>query len=264
VDETLHDDSRSTDATLTNPAWYKRFNAAIGNLDKKFQAQLAKKMQLMYCVGVGELIWAMMTTRPNLAFASVKLSQANSCPDKVHYHAVKHALKYLYSTKDNGIYFWRTSPHPFDKGPNSTVNSNKQDLLLTNQPEHPASIAHAYPNSDWASCVKTRWSFDGTITRLTGRTIAYKTKFQPKVAGSATEAKFMATYDMGKMILFIRRVLWDLDVPQEAATVLYEDNDATTAMGNVQKPTPCTKHMDIKTFSLCKWVDIDLMHMEKN
>ena len=42
----------------------------------------------------------------------------------------------------------------------------------------------------------------------------------------------MAAYDTGKMILFVRSVLWDLDIPQEAATVLYEDNDACTAMGN--------------------------------
>jgi hypothetical protein len=33
-------------------------------------------------------------------------------------------------------------------------------------------------------------------------------------------------------------------------------------MGNAQKPTPRTRHMDIKTFSLCKWVDWDLMNME--
>ncbi len=31
----------------------------------------------------------------------------------------------------------------------------------------------------------------------------------------------MAAYDMGKMILFIRSILWDLDVPHKAATVLY-------------------------------------------
>ncbi len=60
----------------------------------------------------------------------------------------------------------------------------------------------------------------------------------------------MAAYDTGKMILFIRSMLWDLGVPQEAATVLYEDNDACTAMGNAQKPTSRTRHMDIKTFSL--------------
>ncbi len=52
------------------------------------------------------------------------------------------------------------------------------------------------------------------------------------------------------MILFVRSVLWDLGVPQEAATILYEDNDACTAMANAQKPTPRTRHMDIKYFSL--------------
>ena len=73
----------------------------------------------------------------------------------------------------------------------------------------------------------------------------------------------MAAYDTGKMILFIRSVLWDLNIPQEAATVLYEDNDACTAMGNAQKPTTRTRHIDIKTFSLCEWVERDLMHLER-
>ena len=49
------------------------------------------------------------------------------------------------------------------------------------------------------------------------------------------------------MILFIRSVLWDLDIPQEAATLLYEDNDGCTAMGNAQKPTPRTRHMTSNT-----------------
>jgi hypothetical protein len=39
----------------------------------------------------------------------------------------------------------------------------------------------------------------------------------------------MAAYDTGKMILFVRSLLWDLDIPQEAATLLYEDNDGCTA-----------------------------------
>ena len=97
---------------------------------------------------------------------------------------------------------------------------------------------HAYADSDWATCVKTRRSFGGIDLRLAGGTIAYKCKFQPTVAGSSTEAEFMATYDTGMMILFMRSVLWDLGIPQEATTVLYKDNDACTAMGNAQKPTP--------------------------
>ena len=46
----------------------------------------------------------MTTTRPDVAFTNVKLSQANAAPDEHHYHGVKHALKYLYSTGEDGIY----------------------------------------------------------------------------------------------------------------------------------------------------------------
>jgi len=177
---------------------------------------------------------------------------------------LKHALKYLYSTREDGIYFWRTAPRTeFKEGPVPVISSNKQDLLLENRPSHDATTVHAYADLDWATCVKTRRSFGGAVIRLAGGTIAYKTKFQPTVAGSSTEAEFMAAYDTGKMILFVRSVLWDLGIPQEAATVLYEDNDACTAMGNAQKPTPRTRHMDIKYFSICEWVDRDLMHLER-
>jgi hypothetical protein len=57
--------------------WLKKFNAATGNPDPKQQTKLAKEMQIGYRSGVGELIWAMTTCRPDLAFASVKLSQSN-------------------------------------------------------------------------------------------------------------------------------------------------------------------------------------------
>jgi hypothetical protein len=105
--------------------------------------------------------------------------------------------------------------------------------------------------------------FGGAVISLAGGMIAYKLKFQPTVAGSSTEAKFMAAYDMGKMILFICSVLWDFGILQEAATILYEDNDACTAMGNAQNPTPRTCQMDIKYFIICEWAERDLMHLEQ-
>jgi hypothetical protein len=115
----------------SDPTWLKKFDMAIGNPDPTVQKKLAQTMQLTYCSGVGELIWAMTMTCPNLTYASVKLSQANCCPHDHHYHGVKHALKYLYATRNDGIYFWHTAPHPeLNKGLLPCVNSNKQDLLL--------------------------------------------------------------------------------------------------------------------------------------
>ncbi len=138
------------------------------------QAHLAKTMQISYQSGIGELIWAMTTTRPDLVFTSVKLSQANSAPHEHHYHGVKHALKYLYSTRDDGIYFRRTASCPkFDKGPLPRINSNQQDLILTDCPKFDTTIAHPYADSDWATCVKTRHSFGGTCICLAGGTLQH-------------------------------------------------------------------------------------------
>ena len=94
----------------TDPTWMKKFNVPMGDPDPKVQAKLAKPMELSYRSGVGEMIWAMTTCRPDVAFASIKLSQANSCPHEHHFHGLKHALKYLFSTCEDGIYFWCTAP----------------------------------------------------------------------------------------------------------------------------------------------------------
>jgi len=106
-------------------------------------------------------------------------------------------------------------------------------------------------------------SFTGCCLRLAGGTIAYKTKLQPTVAQSSTEAEFMGGADAGKMLLYVRSIMWDLGIPQLAASPLYEDNDAATAMANSSKPTTRTRHMDIKYHVLCEWVERDLVVMER-
>jgi hypothetical protein len=114
----------------------------------------------------------------------------------------------MYTTRDDGLYFWQTKPRvELFKGPLPMVHSNKLDLLMDTRPEHDATTLHVYADSDWATCVKTRCSFGGVRMRLASGTIADKTKFQPTVSGSSTEAEFMAAYDAGKMILFVLSIL---------------------------------------------------------
>lgn len=173
-------------------------------------------------------------------------------------------MRYLYITQEDGIYFWRTHIRSeLPEGPLPRVNSNRQALLLDDRPDHAATTAVAYGDSDWATCVKTRSSFSGICIQLAGDTIAYKTKFQPTVALSSTEAEFMAACDVGRMCLFAWSILWELDIPQEVATVAYDDNDGCTSMANAQKPTPRTRHIDIKFFALCDWVEHDLIILER-
>ena len=90
----------------SDATWLKKFNAAIGDPDTKAQAKLAKTMKLNCRSSVCELIWAMTTCRPDLAYSSIKLSQSNSCPHELHFHRLKHALKLMYNSREDGLYFW--------------------------------------------------------------------------------------------------------------------------------------------------------------
>ncbi len=247
-----------------HPEWLKKFNATTGDPDKKIQAVLAKRMQLTYCSGIGKLIWAMTTCHSNLVYTSVKISQSNTCPDEIHYNSLKHALKFLYNSRDDGLHFYRTTPHlKFPEGPPPSINSNKTNIMLNRRPQFDPLIAHAYADLDWTTCPKTQRSFAGVCVRLDGGTIAYKCHFQPTMAGFSTEAEFMAACNTGKLILYICSILWDLNIPQKAVTLLYKNNDGCTAMGNAQKPTSCTRHIDIKFFSLCDWVEGNIMLLDQ-
>ncbi len=121
----------------------------------------------------------MMTCRPDIAFTSVKLLQSNSAPVEHHYHGLKHTIRYIYITWNDGIYFWWTWSRPeLPEGKLLTVNSNQKELLLDDCPDHNATTAVAYGDFDWATCIKTRCSFTGICIQLAGGMVAYKTKFQ--------------------------------------------------------------------------------------
>ena len=68
---------------------------------------------------------------------------------------------------------------------------------------------------------------------------------------------------MGRIYLYCRNVMWDLGVPQCAALVTYEDNDPCMMMAQAQKPTPHTRHIDIKYHVIYQWVEDDFLKLER-
>ena len=241
-----------------------RLLLAKGDPDEKAQRRLAKEMDMNYRSVVGELTYAMITCRPDIAYAVVKLAQANTCPSKDHYLAAQHCMRYLHETRSDGIYYWRsTSRADLAEVPVPDRKSTPQSRLDDGRPEHSGTDLHCFVDSDWATDPLTRRSFTGICLRFAGGTIGYKTRFQPTVALSSTEAEFMAACDAGKMLLYVRSILYDLGIPQDSASVIYEDNDGATAMANAKKPTTRTRHMDIRYFALCDWVERDLVILER-
>ena len=120
-----------------------------------------------------------------------------------------------------------------------------------------------FMDAEWATCPVTRRSMGGNTIMLAGGAVGWKVNLLPTVAMSSTEAEFMETSVAGRMMLFCQSVMWDLGVPQCAATVGYEDNDACTSMAMAKKPTPRTRHIDIKYHVICQWTEQDLIKLER-
>ena len=248
----------------TNEKFHAELYKAIGNPDLKVQAALAKRMGFGYRKAIGELIWPMTTCRPDLAQAVVKCSQASAAPTETHYNAIKSIFRYLAATISDGIYFWRTAGRmdlPDDELP--TIHSTPHDLRIKGRPEETALNLSGYMDASWGDCLITRRSTGGVCFRLAGGPVAWKAQLLPTVAQSSTEAEYMEATVAGRMSLYIRSILWDLNIPQEAATILYEDNDGATAMVNAGKPTSRSRHIDIKYYAIQEWVERDLIILQR-
>ena len=61
------------------------------------------------------------------------------------------------------------------------------------------------------------------------------------------------------MILYIRSILDELGLHIADATPLYIDNAGARQMGNANKPTRRTRHLDIRYFALTEWTEKDLI-----
>ena len=65
------------------------------------------------------------------------------------------------------------------------------------------------------------------------------------------------------MALYLRTLLEDLGVVQAEVVLLYEDNAGAFLMADAGKPTPRTRHIEIRHFALLDWVERDLVQLEQ-
>jgi dUTP pyrophosphatase len=229
---------------------------------EKEKLDIQHRMGFNYRQAIGELIYAMVTCRPDISYPLIKLSQYSSNPAEAHYMAVKDIFYYLKATPSDGIYYWRPSRNtelPVLPLPAVTPSTYTPDP--STRADTPLDLIGSV-DADWAGDQTHRKSITGIVLRLAGGSILYKSKFQDTVAMSSTEAEFSAACDAAKSILYVRSILEELEVSQHHATTLFIDNNGALMMGNAQQPTRRTRHMDIKKFVLIDWIEQDLLTMK--
>ena len=240
----------------------KLLDTSVGPSNDADKQQLEKDMGFKYRAATGELLFAIVTCRPDISNAVIKLTQFNTNPAKCHYQAAIRVYQYLNATKNRGLTFWRTQPN--NHLPSKTHEGTQpEEYNFQTTTEHNEAKPYVLVDSDWAGNVKTRRSVSGIVIMMAGAAVVYKTILQRVVALSSTEAEFYALSEAGKLALYVRSILNDLDMPQHAATSVYEDNKGCLHMTQNQKPTKNTRHVDLRHFAVVDWVAQDLITVKK-
>ena len=74
----------------SDPAVYQRqLETAIRPTNETDQLVIQRQMGFSYRTATGELIYALVAGRPDISFATTKVTQYGSSPALVHYQAVK-------------------------------------------------------------------------------------------------------------------------------------------------------------------------------
>jgi hypothetical protein len=181
-----------------------------------------------YRGAIGELIWAMLTCRPEISFPVVKLSQFATAPAQLHYDAVMRVFRFLAGTSSYGLTYWRTSPVaelPIVAPPARLTNPGDFDQDHNATPvSNQGSVLFDYADTDWAMDIRHRRSISGIIFMLAGDAVSWKCRVQPTVSLSSCETEFLSACDACKTALCLRSILDELGVPQHLTIISFADN----------------------------------------
>lgn len=153
----------------------------------------------------GLLMFSMVETRPDIAFATSVASRFAKNPSHTHIESVKTILKYLKGTKERGIV------------------CGQGTLAI-----------EGYSDSDWARDKDSRKSTSGYIFMLNGGPVSWCSKRQATVALSSTEAEYIALTLAAKEATWLRLLLTELGLlkaeDQHAKINVIKENSSAQAL----------------------------------
>ena len=137
--------------------------------------------RIPYASAIGYIMYVMLCTRPDVAYALGCVSRYQSNPGEKHWTAVKCILKYLRNTKDLFLIY------------------GNGDLLMK-----------GYTDSSFQSDIDDSKSVSGYVFTLNGGAVSWKSSKQETVADSTMEAEYIALNEAAKEAVWMRKFLSEL------------------------------------------------------
>jgi hypothetical protein len=167
---------------------------------------------------VGSLMYIMLGTRGDIAYAVSMASRYLANPGPQHMKLARRILRYLKSTKSLRL----------------TYRGHLQMLK-------------GFTDADWGGCHDTRRSTAGYLFNIGSGAISWQSKRQSVVALSTCEAEFLGQTQATKEAAWLRRPLNELNMSQgKAATIICGDNQGAIALSSNPQYHSRTKHMEIQ------------------
>ncbi|CAI7857702.1 unnamed protein product [Closterium sp. NIES-53] len=180
---------------------------------------------------VGSLMYAVVNTRPDVAFATGQLARVVQCPNEEKVAAGMRVAKYLGQTPTVGLQYSAAAQRR-QKGADGFEPSR---LFLT-----------AFSDSSHASEPEDMTSDGGFICCVGGGPTAWESKNQVDQALSSVESEYMALFRAVREIVWQRRLLAELGEEQQGPTPLYCDSQGAIALAKNPVLHGLTKHMRVK------------------
>jgi Reverse transcriptase (RNA-dependent DNA polymerase)/GAG-pre-integrase domain len=213
---------------------------------------LENKFGFAYRSLLGELVYAYVVCRLDIAFAVTHLSKYSVRPGEIHFRALVDVGLYLRATSSWGLMYWRERPClSLPEVPFVPVaeTADTATFPLCHDGRQLVAFADAAHGTD----INTRRSISGISCMMAGAAVVFKSKTQSIAATSSTEAEFICAVHTAKIVKYLRSILYELGFPQAGPTPIYEDNRAAIDMVNASKPKERSRHIDIQHFAIQDW-----------
>jgi hypothetical protein len=195
-------------------------------------AELEEMKDVPYQRAIGSLMYAAVSTRPDIAFSVAILSQFMRNPGRAHWEAVKQILRNLQATKDMRL----------------TLGSKNTGI-------------EAYVDADWAS-QPHRHLMSGYVVLLNGGPVAWSARKQSLIALSMAEAEYIALTSVAREVLFLQALVDELYGTTQDSIPIYCDNQGAISLASNNKFHGRTKHIDLRYHYIRELVKNGTLHLE--
>jgi transposase InsO family protein len=181
----------------------------------------------------GTLMYAAISTRPDIAHAVHYLASNMQAPTQRHMRAAERVLRYLAGTKEVGLVF-------------GSRNGDSVGDSRGRRAQVQVDVC-AFADADWANDKGDRRSISGWVAKINGDAVSWSSKKQRVVALSTCEAELYAESAAIQEVLWLRGLMEELGLHIQTGSIVYGDNQSTLAVSeNGIKNGERTKHVDVK------------------